>query len=278
MRPYALPQPASLRHPRLMFTFKSVLRQCFITGVVLMNLVPLHAQAPAAATQAFNNYAATVEKQLVDSAARPMTLNPLLKSGQMLITDRTPAGLAAFNGALFRHWQGEIYLPGAKAGDFLRLMKDYGNYPRIFPGEVERVTVNSASGGSYSITMRTRQQYVITVVMDSSFAIDFHEITPQQGFSISRSTAVREIDSPGTKSEHALDAAHEHGFLWRLNTYWSWRETDGGLYLRIETLSLSRAIPTGLGWAVGPFVDRVPRNSLEFTLRSVSDALRKKKW
>jgi len=72
-----------------------------------------------------------------------------------------------------------------------------------------------------------------------------------------------------------LSAAEEHGFLWRLNTYWSYEERDGGLYMQIESVSLTRSIPTGLGWAVGPFVESVPRDSLEFTLRAVCDALKK---
>ena len=73
----------------------------------------------------------------------------------------------------------------------------------------------------------------------------------------------------------ALSPSEEHGFLWRLNTYWSYEERDGGLYMQIESVSLTRSIPTGFGWLVRPFVESVPRESLEFTLRSMCNALRK---
>jgi hypothetical protein len=63
--------------------------------------------------------------------------------------------------------------------------------------------------------------------------------------------------------------------MWRLNTYWSYEERDGGLYMQIESVSLTRSIPSGLGWALGPFVESVPRESLEFTLQAASRALRK---
>ena len=43
----------------------------------------------------------------------------------------------------------------------------------------------------------------------------------------------------------------------------------GGTYVQCESVSLSRAIPTGLGWLVGPFVTSIPRESLEFTLGSM---------
>jgi hypothetical protein len=123
--------------------------------------------------------------------------------------------------------------------------------------------------------MRVRQHHVLTVVMDTTYDIAFGRLDPQHGYSISRSTRISEIDSPGTSKERALGAAQEHGFLWRLNTYWSYVERDGGLYMQIESVSLTRSIPPGLGWALRPFVESVPRESLEFTLRSTCNALRK---
>jgi hypothetical protein len=74
-----------------------------------------------------------------------------------------------------------------------------------------------------------------------------------------------------------LGPGEEHGFLWRMNTYWSYEERDGGLCIQIESVTLSRSIPIGLGWAIGPFIESVPRDSLEFTLRATSDALRKQR-
>ena len=107
--------------------------------------------------------------------------------------------------------------------------------------------------------MRTRQKHVITVVLDTTFDITFHRLDARHGSSVSRSTDVEEIESPGTSNEKRLGPRDSHGFLWRLNTYWSYEERDGGLYMQIESVSLSRAIPEGLGWAIKPFVESVPR-------------------
>jgi galactose mutarotase-like enzyme len=111
--------------------------------------------------------------------------------------------------------------------------------------------------------------------MDMTYDVAFARLDTQHGYSSSRSTRVAEIDSPGTSKERALSDSEEHGFLWRLNTYWSYEEGDGGLYMQIESVSLTRSIPTGLAWAIKPFVESVPRESLEFTLRSASNDLRK---
>jgi len=123
--------------------------------------------------------------------------------------------------------------------------------------------------------MRVRQKHVITVVMDTAYDIAFLRLDAQHGYSIARSTQISEIDAAGTRAERVLSANEEHGFLWRLNTYWSYEERDGGLYMQIESVSLTRSIPTGFGWLIRPFVESVPRESLEFTLRSACNALRK---
>ncbi len=251
----------------------------FLLGAALLLLAStgLRAQAPAAALKAFEKDSAATEARITEELRQPAPLDPRFKRGEMMISDRTPSEMATLDGAMFRHWQGELFVPGAKAQDCLRLMKDFNSYPRVFHGQVVRSTIQSANGDHYQITMRTRQEYGITVVMDTSFAVDFRSTNAQRGMSISRSTEVHEIEAAGKNNEHALDAAHDHGFLWRLTTYWTWREENGGLYLRIETLSLSRGIPTVLGWAFGPFVERVPRQSLEFTLRHVESALSKQR-
>jgi len=56
--------------------------------------------------------------------------------------------------------------------------------------------------------------------------------------------------------------------------YWSYEERDGGLYMQIESVSLTRAVPRGWDgwWGVCGVCSA---ESLEFTLRAVREALRK---
>jgi hypothetical protein len=50
-------------------------------------------------------------------------------------------------------------------------------------------------------------------------------------------------------------------------------ERDGGVYVQSEVASLTRDIPTGLGWLVGPFVTSIPKETLLFTLESTRRAI-----
>jgi hypothetical protein len=110
--------------------------------------------------------------------------------------------------------------------------------------------------------------------MDTTYDVSYGRLDLQHGYSVSRSTRISEIASAGTAKEHALSDGEEHGFLWRQNIYWSYEERDGGLYMQVESVSLTRAIPAGLGWIVRPYVESVPRDSLEFTLHAACKALK----
>jgi hypothetical protein len=240
------------------------------------------AAPPPAAVTAFNAYITTVESRLAqqhqsqDAFLAPTGSDPQtdarLRRGELIIERIKPS--AATSGAMLHHWRGTAFVPGTHAADFERLMRDFDAYPRIFSPQVVRAKILAELGNHLQVMMRVRQRHVITVVLDTTYDVTFTQLDPKRGFSISRSTQISEIASPGTATEHALDSSHDHGFMWRLNSYWTYQERDGGLYMQIESVSLTRSIPFGLAWVVGPFVESVPRESLEFTLSHVCTALR----
>ena len=192
-----------------------------------------------------------------------------LQSGEVVLEQLSPPDHPP--GALLHHWRGTAFASGATAAQFERLLRDFNSYPQRFAPEVLEAHVLSGQGDRLEASMRVRQKHVLTVVLDSTYDVTFGRLDAADGYSASRSTRIYELDAHG----QPLSAAAEHGFLWRLNTYWTWEQRDGGLYLQVESVSLSRAIPTGLGWALRPYVESVPRESLEFTLRSATKALNK---
>jgi len=269
----------SFLFPRLFASPTSV-----VAIVLCFSSVALAEPTPAA-TANFNAYISTVESRLAQQHQSAngflASVDPdRLRNGELVIEKLAPASSAGFPGAMLHHWRGTAFALGAKAADFERLMRNFNSYPQYYAPQVVQAKIVSEQGDRYQVVMRVKQHHVITVVMDTAYDVTFeHPVVPhtdaKRGYSISHSTRISEIESPGTPKEHALTPAEDHGFLWRLNTYWSYEERDGGLYMQIESASLTRAIPTGLGWVVGPFVESVPRESLEFTLRSTSDALKK---
>ena len=242
-------------------------------------------EAPPKAVSAFNSYVHGVEARLAEqhrsqkgflaAAAQEAQREMRLRRGELIVEKLTPSTGADLPGAMLHHWRGIAFAAGATAADFERLMKDFDAYPQHFSPQVLQAKTLAHQDDCFQAWMRVRQKHIITVVMETTYDVIFARLDARHGYSISRSAQITEIDSPGTRHERALSSSEEHGFLWRQNTYWSYEERDGGLYLQVESVSLTRSIPTGLGWVIGPFVESVPRDSLEFTLRATCDALRK---
>jgi hypothetical protein len=258
-----------------------------LCGLLIFLAAPVCAEGapPPAAVSAFDTYVQRVESRLARqhrspddflTMKAPATENEArLRRGELIVEQLTPSGGVELTGALLHHWRGTAFEAGATAEEFERLMRDFNAYPQHFAPEVIQARALASPDGHLQAWMRVRQREVITVVMDSTYDVSFGQLDVRHGYSISQSTRIAEIDSPGTSKERALGSEEEHGYLWRLNTYWSYEERDGGLYMQVESVSLTRSIPTGLGWAVRPFMGSIPRESLEFTLHSACNALRR---
>lgn len=264
---------------RVAFVFRAILASC---GIVLPLAVPVvHAAQPSpAAVATFNAYAAAVDNRLAEQHRSSQSFfgsflvdpqaEQRMRQGDLIVEQLSPAAGVELPGALLHHWRGTAFVPGVTAADFDRLMRDFAGYPRDYAPQVLAAQVQTHEGDRYQVGMRLRQKHVLTVTMDATYDVSFGRLDAQHGFSYSRSTRIDELDSSG----RALPAEAQHGFLWRLDTWWSYAEQDGGLLIQIESLSLTRSIPAGLAWAVRPFIESVPRESLEFTLRSTCAALR----
>lgn len=256
---------------------------CLIFFVALAGLLPISSLAAGPSQPAlagFGSYIQSVESRLAaqhQSPDRFLSAVPTnsLQGTQFVIEQIQPATGSDLPGALLHHWRGTAFVPGASAAQLDRLFRNFSAYPQVYAPQVERARILSGQADHLQASMRVRQQHVLTVVLDTTYDVTFAQLDLHHRFSLSRSTQISEIASPGTPAEHTLASDDDHGFLWRLNTYWTYEERDGGLYLQIESISLTRSIPTGLGWAIGPFVQSIPRESLTFTLKSTCDSLKR---
>jgi len=177
---------------------------------------------PAAVT-AFNSYIRAVESRLaqqhrsLDAFLAPVASSPQsemrLRRGELIVERLTPSTGADLPGAMMHHWRGAAFAPGARAADFERLLRDFSAYPRHFSPQVLEAKVLTQRGDRLQARMRVRQRHVITVVMDTTYDITFGRLDAAHGYSISQSTRIDEIDSPGTSSERVLNSSDSRGTL-----------------------------------------------------------------
>jgi hypothetical protein len=177
---------------------------------------------------------------------------------------------------MIHHWIGTVFIPGATLAQTLALEEDYDHHQDYFRPDVMRSKILRRNGNDFVIELRLYKKRVITTVMDTEHEVHYTLVDSTQAWSRSRTTRIQEVDNAGEADERLEPVGHDRGFLWRMNTYWRFEEKDGGTYVECQSISLTRDIPTGLGWLIGPYVTSVPRESLTFTLATTRSAILKR--
>jgi hypothetical protein len=170
-------------------------------------------------------------------------------------------------------WTGAVFIPGATLAKTLALVQDYDGHKAIYKPEVQDSKLVTRTGDEFQVYLRLLKRQVITVVLNTNHDVRYFPLDAARCYSQSRSTRIAEVDNPGEPDEREMQPGRDHGFLWRLNSYWRFEERDGGVYVECEAISLTRGVPAGLGWLVTPIVRTLPRESLENSLRTLRQAL-----
>jgi hypothetical protein len=177
-------------------------------------------------------------------------------------------------GGLIHHWIGVVFIPRAGLLQTLALLQNYDEHSRIYAPRVVRSKLIQHNGDDFKVFLRLRDTNIVTVVLDTEYDVHYVRMDHGRACSQSYSTRVAEVESSGQRDEHEKPVGHDNGYLWRLNSYWRFWERDGGVYVQLEAISLTRDIPDGLGWLVRPYITSIPRELLVFTLNRTRDALR----
>jgi hypothetical protein len=176
-------------------------------------------------------------------------------------------------GGMIHHWTGVVSIPGAKLQDVLRVLQDYDHHAQYYAPDVERSKIESHDGDHFVVFLRFRRHKIITVVLNTQHDVGYFRDSETREHSRSSATRIAEVENAGKPNEREKAPGEDGGFLWRMETWWRMEERDGGVYVQSEVVSLTRDIPTGLGWLIGPFVSSIPKETLTFTLDATRRAI-----
>jgi len=240
------------------------------------------AKPSPSAAKAFDEYVAKAEARIRTQERVATTFNNLrdrdegaLARGGVVVEALGPAGNGTVEvpEGMIHDWSGTIFLPGVTLDDVLAVVQDYNHSARYYGPDVMASKLIGRDGDTFRIALRLRERKVVTVVMDSEYDVRYGRLDEEHAFSWSRSTRIAEITDAGGPRERELSDAESHGYMWRLNSYWRFSKVSDGVVVQCEAISLTRNVPAGLGWLVGPFVKDIPREYLERTLRATRDAV-----
>ena len=266
--------------------------RCSAAAVVLLALI---GATPASSAElqprtvaAFDRYVRVTEQRMKDDpqflwvdglpASQQRAVLEALRRGELVIdrlTTRQSGKEIDIPDGMVHHWIGVVFVPGATVDKALALLQDYDHHAQIYAPAVAVSKLLSRDGNNFRVYLRFLMKKVITVVVNTENDARFTRDAPNRASSRIYSTRIAEVDAPDTPSEREKPVGNDGGYLWRLYSYWRVLERDGGTYVQCESISLTRDIPLGFAWLVRPFVTSIPRESLEFTLTTTRNALRK---
>jgi len=174
---------------------------------------------------------------------------------------------------LIHDWIGVLFIPSASLAQTLAVVQDYDNHQNIYKPEVRHSKLLQRNGDNFKVFLQLYKKSLVTVVIDAHFDINYERFGTNRVVSHSYSTRLAEVEDAGQADERELPVDDAHGYLWRLYSYWRFEEKDGGVYVQLESIGLSRGVPAIIGWLVNPLLRTIPRGTLTSLLGATRAAV-----
>lgn len=158
-------------------------------------------------------------------------------------------------GGTIHHWRGTVFIPGTTVD---RLLDELLN-PRRDDAHQEDVAESRTierNGDTVRTYIRLVRRAIVTVEYDTEHEMTFRRWSPSLATARSVATSIREV------------GGDDHGFLWRLVSYWKYRQTPEGVFVDLESITLSRSIPAVVRPVAMPIIRHVARESMARTLEA----------
>ena len=226
--------------------------------------------------RAFDAYARLTESRLDALAPKPdgflwadtPARRSRVRQAGVICEPRNRQGAVKAARGLIHDWVGASFIPRATVDQVLRLVQDYDNHRNTYQPDVVDSRTLERHGDDFKVRLRLFKRKVVTVVLDVDSDVHYRRLGGRDWQSRSFSTRIVEIADAGSPRERQRGPREEHGYLWRINSYWFFREKDDGVYVECQAVSLSRNVPAAVAWLIDPIIRSLPKDALENTLRA----------
>jgi len=199
-----------------------------------------------------------------------------VQSGEVCVLKRTTLDdegkTIPVPGGMIHHWYGTVLVPDVAIAKVLEFVQSYDDRARFYP-EVEDSRLLGQDENVFEIFLRLKRKKIITVHYNTEHEVTYRAHSDTRASSRSVATRIREISNADKNNESEKPLGDGRGFLWSLNSYWRFEQTEQGTVVECESISLSRSVPAAARWLVKAYIDSVPRESLESTLAPIRENL-----
>lgn len=176
---------------------------------------------------------------------------------------------------LIHHWIGAMFLPDAVLEDVLKVVRDYDRYKDVYaPNVLDSKLLQQAGTDDVFSLVLLNKAVVAKVALHAEFRNSYQALDKNRSYSVGHSTRIREVEEYGQPDQRDLPPNTGHGFIWRLYSVSRFEQRDGGVYVEVEGVALSRDVPSMVRWLVGPVIRNVSRSSMLVSLQKTEEAVR----
>ena len=176
------------------------------------------------------------------------------------------------DGGAIHHWRGCVLVPGVDLEEVLFRIANPGP-PDEYQEDVLDSMVLGRGPNWLRVYLKLQRSKIVTVVYNTEHLVSYRRHSGGRASSRSVALKIAELEFPNSDREKEKPLGSDHGFLWRLNSYWRYQQVDGGVLVECESVSLSRSIPSVLDFLIRPIVNRTARQSMQRTLAALRDRL-----
>ena len=193
--------------------------------------------------------------------------------GQVVAQFWSGRGPVKVPNGLIHDWVAAAFIPDSAIQEIFAVIQEYDNHKNIYKPDVIDSKLISRDGNDFKIYLRLLKKKIITVVLDTDHVVHYRAVDRTRWVCRSYTTRIAEVENVGSRDERVMQPDTGHGFLWRLYSYWRFEERDVGVIVECRAISLTRDVPFGLGWAIEPIIQKLPKESLINTLEATRQAL-----
>jgi hypothetical protein len=198
-----------------------------------------------------------------------------VRSGEVLVAPVHGNGRTDVADGLIHDWVGAAFFRDTTMEKVFATMDQYDRYKEFYKPTVIDSKLLSRDGTEICFSMRWLKKALwVTATMDADYKARYFRRNERSRYGFVGSTRIQEVVNIGQPSERELPAGTGSGFIWRLFSISRFEERDGGVYVELEAMALSRPVPACLAWLVNPVIRQMSQSSLATSLSQTREAVR----
>lgn len=194
-----------------------------------------------------------------------------VQQGEVVVTDHDPGKVSQ---GMIHHWIGAMFIPNVTLEQVMNVLSSYDRYNDFYKPVIRKSVVVERKGDNAEVfVLGVQKAFLVTAAVETDNQVQVVRLNREKIYIMSDALRVQEIADFGQPGEHPFSEDRRPGYVWRSFVLQRIEQRDGGVYVELETIALSRGIPVGFGWLIKQVTDELPRRLMLETLNDTRTAV-----